>query len=210
MEAGERSIKQGRSPAKQCPCPSSITILMTRQPTMCVPALVRPDMCKQPSLRPARPHSQLLQRLLANHSLVQQHVVEHRAQRVLGTGVAGSHLHRLTAGRPIREGGCVGDAVSQFPGRTCRDTRTEGGHRSSCPVCCSPGQLADPSQQPTGDEGGTAHAPDGNAQRSAGVGVLGQDVAARLHQQEGRPHELNHQAKQREGTVIASRHVAQQ
>ncbi len=43
-------------------------------------------------------HSQLLQRLLSNHGLVQQHVVEHRAQRVLGGGVVGRHLHGLAAG----------------------------------------------------------------------------------------------------------------
>jgi hypothetical protein len=43
---------------------------------------------------------QLLQALLADDGLVEQDVVEHAAQAVLGVGVGGRHLHRLRDGDP--------------------------------------------------------------------------------------------------------------
>jgi hypothetical protein len=49
-------------------------------------------------------HLQLQHGLLADDGLVQQHVVEHRAQRVLGVVVPGRHLHRLADGDAQRAG----------------------------------------------------------------------------------------------------------
>ena len=37
----------------------------------------------------------LLNRFLADHGLVQQHVIQHAAQRVLGVGILGGHFHSL-------------------------------------------------------------------------------------------------------------------
>ena len=49
----------------------------------------------------------LLLRFLADHGLVQQHVVEHAAQRVVGVGVRGGVLHRLADGDAR---GCPGES----------------------------------------------------------------------------------------------------
>ena len=50
-------------------------------------------------------HIHLLQRFFADHALVQQHMVQHRAQAVLLLAArCGSHLHRLRDGDPQRTG----------------------------------------------------------------------------------------------------------
>ena len=43
-------------------------------------------------------HGHLLHRLLADHGLMQEHVVEHAAEAVFGVVVGGGHLHRLGDG----------------------------------------------------------------------------------------------------------------
>ena len=53
-------------------------------------------------------HLKLQQRLLADDRLVQQHVVEHRTERVARIGVRGSHLDGLGDRDPQRTGPVVG------------------------------------------------------------------------------------------------------
>jgi hypothetical protein len=49
-------------------------------------------------------HFQLQHGFLADDGLVHQHVVEHRAQRVLGVVVGGGHFHRFADGDAQRAG----------------------------------------------------------------------------------------------------------
>ena len=53
-------------------------------------------------------HRHLGERLLPDHGLVHAHVVEHRAERVVGVGIAGRHLHRLRDRDPERSGRVLG------------------------------------------------------------------------------------------------------
>ncbi len=61
--------------------------------------------------------AKLLHRLLADHGLVQQHVVEHRAERVFGVVALGGHLDRLGDGDAERAGR-VGIARPEWRGRS--------------------------------------------------------------------------------------------
>ena len=75
-----------------------------------------PPVAADDDVRPVAGHLHLLDRLDADHRLVDQHVVEHAAERIVGVGVLGGDLDRLGDGdaeaarrvRVLREDGAAG------------------------------------------------------------------------------------------------------
>ena len=127
-------------------------------------------------------HLHLGERLLPDHRLVQQHVVEHRAQRVVGVRILGGDLDRLGDGDAQRAGGVLGvgpPRLGQVRRRAMHGRAPRLHHRAAIGLLVIAGadhpHLALQAEEPTGE--GQRRAPLAGARLGrelldAGRGVL--------------------------------------